>query len=301
MFVEEQEILPELTDTGGPTQVGVLTKTLNGETRQYDLYFHAGVMYLVGISGQEDSGKVWLFNPTDTKPPLSMGKRNPTLQLAAMKFITTSEWTWATPECKPALYLYPPYKADLNVRVLPNGKITTSIPEHGTFGWNVTAYPSGEIESSGKPYPYLYYETELLGVVPPEKGWIVDRKNLGEFFVNILPQVGLNDKEREDFISYWVPKLNDYLSTYDGEIYPRLFVGLLPLDQLNQLERIEFSAKPDEFLRVRFYFEKIEGLNHIGVSPPDLSDYQIERTGFTAVDWGGILENGTCGKVEKSQ
>ncbi len=276
-------------------QIGVLDKTIQGETRQYDVYFHAGIIYLVEGEGTPDEGKSWMYNPTDVKPPLVAKLRNPTLQLAAMKFISTSEWTWATPECKPAIYLYPEKETNITLKVKPQGRITVSIPEHGQDGWNVAAYPSGRIEVEGKEYSYLYYETELNNIKIPESGWIVESTNLEYFFSDLLPKLGLSKNEITDFKDYWLDKLNNYAK---GE---RLFIGLMERKELDKVESIDINPKPDQFIRVRFYFEKLNPLkNYLTVETPQISQIS-PRSGFTAVDWGGLIEGGSCGVSEVSQ
>lgn|GEM_PF-1698936 len=278
-------------------QVGILTKTVQGQAYRGDIFFHAGIVYLVIAQGQTDAGKSFMYNPTETKPPIGMGNRNPSLQLAALKFITVSEWTWGTPSCKPAIYLYPEKPVELTVKVKPQGKITVSDPDHGLTGWRVLASPDGTIvplntqySILNTKYPYLYYEAELSKVKTPTEGWVVEKGNLENFFRSILPQLGLNEKESQDFLDYWLVKLSS------GE---KWFIGLIDRAELDRVEPIEFSVPPDNFIRVRFYFEEI------GQSSPPPQAPQLpqlpHRSGFTAIDWGGILANGSCGLPQKSE
>ncbi|MBM3283023.1 hypothetical protein FJY90_02105 [Candidatus Gottesmanbacteria bacterium] len=348
--------IQEQTKPAPAEQVGILRKTINGETRTYEAWFHAGIVYLVGKVGEsgDHAGKSWMYNPTDEEPPLGVGWHNPALQLGQIKFITVSDWTWATPECKPAIYLYPQNPTELSVKVKPEGRITVSDPEHGEDGWKVIAYPDGSLTRSdlvGGPtsmdsiiYPYLYYETELTKVKVPQEGWIVAKEELPGFFGSILPELGLNKKEMQDFLDYWVPKLEEYLDPIpphresalptpgvsSGLNKTFLFVGLIDREELDRIEPIEFSTTPDTFIRVRFYFEKIDEGNskfeylnskqilnsklqfskQFGIwnlrnwdlfRISDLGFSASQRDGFTAVDWGGIIANGSCGVGEKSQ
>lgn len=290
----EEKAKPDLVE-----QIGTLQKTIQGETRNYAVYFHAGIVYLVGMKEGLDTGISWMYNPTDTKPPLNTAKSNPTLQLAVMKFITTSEWTWATPECKPALYLYPERQTKLSIRVLPQGVITTSIPDHGEIGWFVTANPDGTIYNGNDKYPYLYYETELYAVEVPKEGWLVEKETLEYFFIDILPKLGLRKNEIKDFLAYWLPTLKTYLGSST-----RLFVGLLPYQELNRVEPIVFSQEPETLIRIRFYFEKLNSTkSYLNIVSPDLSEVvpATSRKGFTVIDWGGIIAGGSCGLVEKAK
>lgn len=295
-------------------QVGVVTTTIDGESRNYDVKFHSGTVYLVGQSGQADDGKSWMYNASATKPPIEAAFDAESLKLKELKFVYVAPWTWATPECKPAIYLYPEEPMEVKVKVVPKGKITVSEPAHGDEGWTVIAYPDGTLETLGDllrktpsvdkitVYPYLYYETELEKVKVPEDGWIVEREELEEFFDQTLGKLGLNGEEIRDFKEYWVPKLS-YGKSW--------FIGLIDRKELERVEPIEISSAPDTFIRIRFYFEEFKEnfapteaiplyLSRTGQSKI-LSLNPPTRKGFTAVDWGGILENGSCGLGERSE
>ena len=265
-------------------QVGLFYKTIEPETRTYDVFFHAGILYL---RDQLDN-KIYMYNPSDTKPPFSV-RRDATLQLAALKFITVSEWTWATPECKPALYLYPEKPTRLQVVLKPAGKLTVTDPVYDSErGWEVLAFPDGTLtlitnySITNYSFPYLFYEAEIEKVKTPQKGWLVKKEQLKSLFDIILPRLGLNQNEAQEFKEYWVKALNDA---------PYYFVGLIDRDELERIEPIEFSQDPDTFIRVRLFFEPLE--KPMTVDSPTLPSTP-SRQGFVAVDWGGILSSGTC-------
>jgi hypothetical protein len=258
-------------------KIGSLKVTISGQTKDYDVFYHAAIIYLTDLA----DSKSYLYNPSWEEPPFSQ-PRNPTLQLTALKFITTSEWTWATPECKPALYLYPKEKTSLSVKLNPSGKLTYTNPVYGD-GWNsVTAYPDGKLFYEGRTYPYLYYEAEIEKIRTPKEGWVVRREELGRFFDKILPSLGLNRTETYEFKAYWIPVLGKA---------PYYFVGLIPQEEIERIEPISFSQKPDTFIRVRLFFEPLQA--RVPVPEPEIAPIP-PRQGFTAVDWGGILKSGTC-------
>jgi len=244
------------------------------------------------LDPNDQSGKYFLYNSI-----VESSAQSKTLQLGSFKPKGKVVYEWWTPSCKPAIYLYPEKTTNLSVVVKPQGKITVSKPNHGT-GWQVTAYPDGTIINDKIIYPYLYYEAEIEKVVVPQDGWIIETKDLPGFFANILPKLGLNQKESHDFLDYWLPKLSEA---------EKWFVGLINKDELDRVEKIEFSTPPDNFIRVRFYFEKLEK-NSIPAkkiyTPEKTLDINFptpKREGFTAVDWGGIIENGDCGQNETIQ
>lgn len=237
-------------------------------------------------------------------PILSTSKpQGNTLQLGSFSpGIPSFFYEWWTPACKPAIYLYPEKETEISVKVKPEGFITKSIPEYGENGWNIIAEPNGIIKPITDnrqlltKYPYLYYEASIKNVtVPKDRGWTRKREELPSFFAATLPKLGLNEKEQKDFLDYWIPKLQE------GENW---YITLIDRKELDRVEPIEFSKQPDNFIRIRFYFEKLDEKNNSKFSLFLLTPnaYNLTpRTGFTAVDWGGILGNGSCGIDEKSQ
>jgi hypothetical protein len=142
---------------------------------------------------------------------------------------------------------------------------------------------------------YLYYEAAVKNVsVPHDTGWIKVFSELPVFFADILPKLGLNEKESEDFLDYWLPKLQT-----EGN---RWYITLIDQEEVNRVEPVAFSIQPDNFLRVRFYFENIDHKPfQINPLPYTLNSEPSPRSGFTVIDWGGIMGNGSCGVEEISE
>lgn len=285
-------------------KIGSLKVTISGQTKNYEVFYHAAIVYLIDLV----DNKSFIYNPSQEEPPFEK-PRNPTLQLTALKFITTSEWTWATPECKPALYLYPEKPTKLKIWLNPAGKLTvTDPPYEPKTGWEVLAFPDGTLLSGNalshpefisgsltkgfrnkfgmtsgiQSYRYLYYEAEIEKVKVPKEGWMVKKEELEEFFDKTLPVLGLNRNETDEFKNYWLSVLN---------AAPYYFVGLIPYQEIERIEPISFSQKPDNFIRLRFFFEPLE--RPVLAAEPKLPSIS-KRFGFTAVDWGGILSSGSC-------
>ena len=250
---------------------------------KYDVYFLTTGAVLTLVK-QDGSTPYYNYNELVNKD-IPQGS---SLQLGTFQPATGFAYEWWTPACKPAIYLYPEVTTDLNVKVIPQGNLTKSIPSYPTSGWDVTANPSGKIQSLGKDYPYLFYEADIEKIKVPKEGWVVEVGELDRFFKDLLPKLGLNKQEQTDFTSYWVPKLLFHSLPTDSPYY---YIGLLDREQLDKVEEIQFSQEPDNFIRLRFVFEALFGPQF--VQPPSLSEIPA-RTGFTAVDWGGILLNGTC-------
>lgn len=273
----DKEPLPKAADPDG--LVGIYKTTINTKDYIYDVFYHVGAFYL---RDQADRS-VYVYDPTEEKPP-SNKKHDPSLQLGALRFKVVNSWTVFTPVCKPAIYLYPQTDTNLKVSVHPVGKLTSSIPEYGD-GWNVKAYKNGMLEENGKTYPYLFYEADLTDGYKPDEGWTVAKNDIPERLDSILISLGLNSREKSDFLDYWLPKLKEK---------PYYFIGLVPSGEVNMKEPLSLSLKPDTFVRIRLLFEGLDA--PISVKTPQLP--KVTRNGFTLVDWGGSLVGETCNGVK---
>jgi hypothetical protein len=183
-------------------------------------------------------------------------------------------------KAKPVIYLYPPDEREVSVRVSPAGGVTTSIPAMGG-GWKVRARPDGSLfdMSTGKAYPYLFWESKDYG--PPidrSEGFVVARESLGPWLSGKLAYLGLEPREIRDFSDYWLPILS---ST------PYTFLRFYPRERIDREAPLEVSPAPDTLIRV--FFE------HVGLDAPvPVREQALEagprRAGFSVVEWGGRRE-----------
>ena len=174
---------------------------------------------------------------------------------------------------KPAIYLYPTEDSVVNVKLRINGLMTKSLPEYNN-GWNVFATKEGLIEGE---YDYLFYEAKLLKMDFPDSGWVVRYEDLDKWFEVNLTTLGLNEKEKSQFMEYWVkelPKSNYYEIKLAGEKF------------LNENMALDISPKPDTVIRLLFNFRPLK--NKTTIQEPNI--ITPERKGFTVVEWGGILD-----------
>ena len=185
--------------------------------------------------------------------------------------------------CKPAVYLYPPKKQLVNVRVNPKGELSYTDPPYDPLsGWTVNAFPSGQllnIDNQQISNNYLYYESKLFDseIKKPTKGWVVKFEDLEQLFNQTLPKLGLNQKEKQDFMDYWLKKLPKS---------PYYFVGLVDKSQRDYLETLEVTPNPETSIRFSLYFEALN-------EPKTVEEPKIttpDRKGFTLVDWGGMVK-----------
>lgn len=186
---------------------------------------------------------------------------------------------WFSPFCKPAIYLYPQEKSNVNVLIAPQGKLILTIPKYPPGGWQVTAYPSGKIDHQNSTYEYLYYEAEIPDdkIPQPKEGFVVEYKNLSSFFNDALPKLGLNEKETAEFSSYWLKALPKS---------PYYYIGIVAQSTLNNIAPLTITPKPDNIIRVTLYFKALEQRGEVR-SPQIVTP---KRDGFTVVEWGGIFK-----------
>ncbi len=234
------------------------------------------------VAGSTNNGIVMPDDPRPTKVQD---------QLKLHWFLFNEEYVgdeWV-PHCKPAIYLYPPQKMEVNVKVDTKGYLTYTDPLYNKeVGWNATAYPDGKLEVSNnsliKPYDYLYYESRVPDylISKPEKGFVVKYDDLPSLYTEILPKLGLNAQQTQDFTDYWKKALKRA---------PYYFVGVMDQDNINFLEPLAITPKPDFINRVRVYFEALD--QYKKVAPPELKsagDFSIGN-GFRVVEWGGMIKN----------
>lgn len=217
-----------------------------------------------------------------TTNPQPTPSTNQNLQLTTFNLDQVLPWGWWTPECKPAIYLYPKHPQTVNVQVTPQGYLTYTDPPYPiSTGWTVTAHPNGQIDNHGQFYPYLYYESKIhdQAITKPLSGWVVPYSELGTKLHQILPQLGLNSQESTDFVTYWVKSLPE--SAY-------YYIGVLSRSNIDQIEPLNVSPNPDTAIRVRLYFQALT--TPIAMPIPVLPPIPA-RTGFTLVEWGGLVKN----------
>jgi len=202
-----------------------------------------------------------------------------TLQLKTFSVLTVNPWGWWSPECKPAIYLYPQKETKVSVKVKPKGYLTYTDPKYPIEGWQVTAFPNGNIKSNNRDYDYLYYESKIRTseINKPANGFVVTFSQLPNLYSEILPKLGLSEKETIDFKEYWEKTL---------PYSPYYFVGIMNEENIEKIEPLTVDPKPHTIIRVRLYFEALN--KEIKVDKPELK--MPKREGFILSEWGGIVK-----------
>lgn len=206
---------------------------------------------------------------------------------------------------KPVVYLYPPTEQRVRLSFQNPVSFDTQIPAYRN-GWNVTAYPDGTIrdeqpqytscsspQMSGKgaeyaakactenKYPYIYWSGNTTGTYPniTNRGWYVKREDLNGFMDKKLEEIGLNDKEKQDMMEYWMPAMLAKQGSY-------FRISFLMTEEMNRMIPMRVNPLPDSVLRIFLDFEPYAALPEKKLKPQTFPPFV--RNGFTVVEWGGL-------------
>ena len=177
------------------------------------------------------------------------------------------------PPAKPVIYLYPEARQRVTVKLELEGALTCTYPAYQD-GWTVTADPDGTLtDDNGQQYNYLYWEGITENRFSISQGWCIKGEHTAAFLEYALPKLGLTRREANEFIVYWLPQMeqNPYnLIRFQQEAY-------------TDLARLEITPQPDTLIRVFMTWQASD----VYVNLPEQVLTAPNRTGFTAVEWGG--------------
>lgn len=188
---------------------------------------------------------------------------------------------------KPVIYVYPDATKQINIQLGVNGSLGFTYPLYnpvknngpGQEGWSFTADADGTIHMNGKEYDYLFWDAQTninVTKVNQESGFVVKRENLTTFFEEKLTAMGLNAREREDFITYWAPQMQNTETC---------FIHFLFTEEYDEVATINITPKPDHLFRVFMLWDDAAPLDQSRISEQKIESF--ERSGFTVVEWGG--------------
>lgn len=177
---------------------------------------------------------------------------------------------------KPIIYLYPTEETKVEVKLGYPDNLTVSYPVYNN-SWDVIASPNGDLKeiNTNKELYSLYYESDTDNGYKIEKdGFIVQKEDIVPFLEEKLEILGLNYKEKEEFIVYWLPILQK--NNYN-------YIRFATYDEMNERMPLEINPKPDTLIRVMMTYKGLN--NKIDIEEQYLK--KVERNGFAAVEWGG--------------
>ena len=179
---------------------------------------------------------------------------------------------------KPIIYLYPESDMNIDISFKDPSKLTTSYPKY-INGWSVLAHPNGNITYNNKNYYALYYEANnSIEFSEKEDGFVVAKSDLIPFLEEKLSILGLNEREANEFIVYWLPILeeNDYN-----------YIRFADTSEVENNIPLEINPAPNTLIRVLMTYKKAD--KNTKVKEQVLE--RKTRTGYTVVEWGGTKIN----------
>ena len=182
-------------------------------------------------------------------------------------------------EKKPVIYLYPTETTDVDVKLGAPEKLTVSYPKY-VDSWKVTANPDGSLvdRTTGRNLYSLYYETDYTtskGV--HDEGFVVKGSEAASFLEEKLARLGLNEREAEEFIIYWLPQLEANAYNY---------IYFAPTAEIAENMPLNVTPAPETVIRINMEFKALDA--PIQVKEQQLPETPI-RKGFTLVEWGGTI------------
>ena len=201
--------------------------------------------------------------------------------LAPIAFFT---FFWPNIQCsmnqqwKPIIYIYPEKATNVTVRLSNPSDLTTTYPKYSDE-WKVKALPDGTLIDNNKKYYALYWESSSNRKNSiKEDGFVVRGEDTASFLEEKLEILGLNYKETNEFIMYWLPRLENNKYNY---------IRFQTLAEINSNMGLDIDPKPDTLIRVRMEYKPLN--KKIKIKEQTLE--RVERHGYTVVEWGGTNIN----------
>ena len=180
-------------------------------------------------------------------------------------------------EDKPIIYLYPTKEQNITVKYINEENLLVSYPKYENE-WNVKASPNGKLidNKTGRELYALYYESKSVTTHKVEnEGFVIKGSNTAEFLEEKLEILGLNNREAEEFIVYWLPILEQNEYNY---------IRFATKEEIEINSPLEVTPTPETEIRILMTYK---GLNEkIDVKEQKLTI--VERKGYTLVEWGGL-------------
>lgn len=177
-------------------------------------------------------------------------------------------------DAKPANCPCPQREMEVTVSLDYDGELTCVYPAMENGAWTVTASPDGTLtDAGGQVYNYLYWEGVDHTEYDFSQGFCVPGGETAAFLEDALAQLGLTRREANEFIVYWLPRMepNPYnLIAFQSGAYTDHAV-------------LTVTPEPDSVLRVFMAWKPL-------ASPVVLPEQVLtpaDRSGFTVVEWGG--------------
>lgn len=190
---------------------------------------------------------------------------------------------------KPVIYIYNTNinSSDIDITINKE-KLSFEYPYRTNNWWYVKTNNNGIIvypnkndrnkNINGKEYNYLFWE-DISKDFPYsfDEGFCIKGKDTRYFLENTLYKLGMNSKEINEFIVYWLPKMEN--NKYN--------VISFQTDNYNKSYPLIIKPNADNVLRVFMAFYPSNNYINIKEQSLDKVKNNFERDGLYIVEWGG--------------
>lgn len=179
---------------------------------------------------------------------------------------------------KPVIYLYPIKKTKISVSVeLSGADMITEYPRTTNGIWKVEASPKGNLVDiyDKKKYSYLFWEAakHTSFTLNPENTDCIANVDVQTYLEKSLKTLGLNAREMNDFMVYWLPIL---------EQNPYSLIEW-KTTEYTDMAKLHISPKPETLIRIFMVFKWSEQI----VATKNVELQKTRRKGYSVVEWGG--------------
>lgn len=184
---------------------------------------------------------------------------------------------------KPVIYFYSEAEMDVHVDLSCKADLLFTYPEY-QHGWNFSLNQNKLTDvSSGRTYPYLFWEGKTDGLDfnfsgGKIDGFVIKTDTVISFLETSLTNMGLNSTEQADFITYWGPRMVNH---------QYVLIQFLNTEQYGkEIASLSISPSPDHLLRTFMLFCPLE-TDQLSLQVVPQKFEPFNRSGFTVVEWGG--------------
>lgn len=178
---------------------------------------------------------------------------------------------------KPVVYLYPERSTTVSVGLTAHGGVSFAYPALQDGRWQVRAESDGTLTgANGRQYPSLFWEGPSALRPDMTTGSVVRAEQVVPFLERTLAELGLDDREAAEFITFWAPRLSA-----ESSVAIHFDTGA----QVDALAELEVQPTPDTVIRVFMSYWAADESEAAQITPQTFRT--PDRTGFVVVEWGG--------------
>ena len=182
---------------------------------------------------------------------------------------------------KPVIYVYG-YDGEVSVKLdsETEQRLTCTYPAYNN-GWVVNASKDGKLtDKSGKVYDYLFWEGKPTSTLRITDAFCIKGSDTASFLEEKLTILGLNDREKNDFITYWLPQMQ-------GNPW-----NIISFKTDEYEEAVGLTVDPAPVNKIRVLMLWYPWISKINYTEPTLKPVVVDRTQPTIVEWGGLRQGG---------